>query len=176
MSADEIDKPDDDGSRAATEVASGQLGGREPLGPGWQRNGKPPSRPVFVDLDVLFAALTPTAASVPSAERDSFVGQGVVAPPVRRPGRVVCSGEVPGQLYGWERADDDGRAGPWVAVVSFAMPYRDDVRLRRRMDLVAVPASAVRPADRDSAPPRLPPSARPAWRRDHPGPQEASSS
>lgn len=154
-------------SPAGTETSV--FGGDGPLGAGWQRQESATTRPVFVDLDVVFAALTPAPAAQPST-RDGFVGQAVVAPPVRRPGRVVCSGEVPGQLHGWERADDDGRAGPWVAVVSFAMPYLDDVRPKRRMQIVAVPAAAVRPADRGSAPARSPLESRPAWRSTHTDP------
>jgi len=122
------------------------LGGAGPLPSGWGRSGGrgggPVRRPVWVDLDVLYASDTPDppAGSVDAAGD----GSRPMYPGVTRRGRLECSGEVHGVLHGWERAKD----GRWLGVVSFTVPFtRCDPRPGKRVEFGLLPARAIRPRE-----------------------------
>lgn len=133
------------------------------LGPGYTSGTRATSRAVHVSLDALYGAPPDdepeerTGAACPACDRRrdqraAFAGVDGQRS-VRRPGRLICSGEVPGILAAWER----DVAGRWVAIVSFTIPFTPgDPRPGKRMELVAVPLEAVRPADADSPPPQPP--------------------
>lgn len=149
-------------------AGSGHAAHRSP--PGERSDFRPTDRPCLVDLDAFFGAAAP-APEVPPATpstrpshrgsggsesgggggSDGFVGvDGVAA--VRRPGRLVTSGEVFGRLHRWEKSTSDA----WIAIVSFVVPFVDDPRPGQRADFVPVAANAVRARNPDSPGPRPP--------------------
>ncbi len=123
------------------------LGGSGRLPSGWGRSGgqggEPPRRPVWVDLDALYATAPPDtdAVSVDEAGEE----QRPMYPGVTRRGRLECSGEVHGVLHGWERGTDDGQ---WLGVVSYTVPFtRPDPRPGKRVEFGLLPARAIRPRE-----------------------------
>ncbi len=123
--------------------------------PGERWHFRPVDRGCYVSLDSWFGALSSGPESAPDRPRpqqnDGFVGADGVAA-VRRPGRLVTSGEVAGRLHRWEKSVH----GDWIAIVSFVVPFVDDPRPGQRADFVPVAAHVVRARDAGSPGPRPP--------------------